>query len=188
MFLSTFINKISQAFENLDKNHCFCFDIDDTLIHTNLANFLAYQKAIYEVKNVLISPALLKNRCDKTLLLDFKPNKRESERIKALKDKFFVGFLSFTKINDLMLWFMRILQEKFSVILVTNAKYQRIETLVKYHKLENLPAIFYNPQGNKYKNCIEKFSLNAEFMTIFEDNDKEIKCAKKVGICDIIKI
>ena len=186
MFIKTFCSS-QICVSDSDENYCFCFDIDDTLIQTNLANFLAYQKAIFEVKGALINPTMLKDRCDKDLLTAFKLSKQKNEYIKVLKDRYFRSFLSFTKINNLMLCFMQILQKQYKVILVTSAKQQRIETLIKYHKLENLPTIFYNLQGNKYKNCLEKFSLNAKFMMIFEDNDKEIKDAQKAGVCDIIK-
>ena len=173
---------------DLDKNHCFCFDIDDTLIHTNLANFLAYNKAIYEVKNAFLSPALLQSRCDKNLLANFNLTTHESKRIKSLKEKYFRDFLRATKINHLLYNLMRLLQGKYSVILITNAKRKRIDSLIKYHNLRNLPTIFYNRGGNKYKNCIEKFCLDASAMSIFEDSDKDINCAMDAGIVNIIKI
>lgn len=83
---------------------------------------------------------------------------------------------------------MRLAQRKHSVMLVTNANNNRIESLIKHHRLKNLPNIFFNKSGNKYKHCIESFGLNANAMIVFEDSDKDIKYAKEVGIKNIIKI
>ncbi|MGX3011531.1 HAD hydrolase-like protein [Helicobacter sp. 23-1044] len=162
--------------------------MDDTLIHTNLANFLSYNKAICEVKNALLCPALLQSRCDKNLLANFNLTTRESNLIKSLKEKYFYDFLPTTKINHLLYSLMRLLQGKYSTILITNAKRKRIDLLIKYHNLRNLPMIFYNSGGNKYQNCIEHFCLNARGLSVFEDNDKDIKCARDAGIVNIIKI
>lgn len=32
------------------KNHTFLFDVDDTLIYTNLTNFLSYKRAILKLQ------------------------------------------------------------------------------------------------------------------------------------------
>lgn len=174
--------------EPQNSDFCFFFDIDDTLIHTNLANFLSYQKAICEVKSVEIRPTLLQNRCDKNLLANFSLNEGESKRIKSLKDKYFCEFLPTTKTNAFLFTLMQILQQKHSVILLTNAHKKRIESLLSYHNLRNLPTIFYNKSGNKYKNCIAHFRLNACAVIVFEDSDSDIKCAMDAGIVNIIKI
>lgn len=170
-----------------NKDFVFCFDIDDTLIKTNLANFLSYQKAIADIKNITISPTLLQKRCDKDLLNSLNLNTQESKKIKTLKDKYFYEFLSYTAINHFLYGFMRLLQKSHNVILITNARKPRIESLIKYHCL-NTPSIFYNKNGNKYKNCIEHFHLNATSMVVFEDSDKDIRYAKEAGIKSIIKI
>ena len=149
---------------------------------------MSYNKAICEVKNVFLSPALLQNRCDKNLLANFNLTTRESKRIKSLKDKYFHDFLPATKINHLLYSLMRLLQGKYSTILITNAKRKRIDSLIKYHNLRNLPTIFYNRGGNKYKNCIEKFCLNANGLSVFEDSDKDIECARDARIANIIKV
>lgn len=171
-----------------NKGIVFCFDIDDTLIKTNLANFLAYQKAIADIKNITISPNLLQKRCDKDLLNSLNLNTQESKKIKILKDRYFYEFLSYTAVNHILYGFMRLLQKSYDVILITNAQKIRIESLIKHHHLNTLPAIFYNKNGNKYKNCIELFSLNATSMVIFEDSDKDIQYAKEMGIINIIKV
>lgn len=174
--------------EPQNSDFCFCFDIDDTLIHTNLANFLSYQRAICEVKSVEIRPTILQNRCDKNLLANFSLNEGESNRIKSLKDKYFHDFLCATKINSFLFALMQILRQKHSVFLLTNAHKKRIESLLDYHNLRDLPMIFYNKSGNKYKNCIAHFHLNANAMIAFEDSDSDIKCAIDAGISNIIKI
>ena len=83
---------------------------------------------------------------------------------------------------------MRLLQGKYSVFLITNAKRKRIDLLIKYHNLRNLPTIFYNRGGNKYQNLIARFCLNDRAMSVFEDSDKDIECAKEARIANIIKI
>ena len=83
---------------------------------------------------------------------------------------------------------MRLLQGKYSIILITNAKRKRIDSLIKYHNLRNLPTIFYNRGGNKYQNLIARFCLNARAMSVFEDSDKDIECAKEARIANIIKV
>ncbi|MCZ6160246.1 hypothetical protein [Campylobacter ureolyticus] len=37
------------------KDYTFLFDVDDTLIYTNLTNFLSYKRAIFEVTGMVLS-------------------------------------------------------------------------------------------------------------------------------------
>lgn len=130
----------------------------------------------------------MQKRCDKNLLNSLNLNIQESKKIKILKDRYFYEFLSHTAVNHILYGFMRLLQKSYDVILITNAHKIRIESLIKHHHLNTLPAIFYNKNGNKYKNCIEIFNLNATSMVIFEDSDKDIQYAKEMGIINIIKV
>lgn len=43
------------------KNHTFLFDVDDTLIYTNLTNFLSYKRATFEVTCIVLSDKFLKD-------------------------------------------------------------------------------------------------------------------------------
>lgn len=43
------------------KNHAFLFDADDTLIYTNLTNFISYKRAIFEVTGMVLSERFLKD-------------------------------------------------------------------------------------------------------------------------------
>lgn len=130
----------------------------------------------------------MQNRCDKNLLANFSLKIREYRRIKSLKDRYFYDFLCATKINGFLYTLMQILRQKYRVILLTNAHKKRVESLLDYHNLRDLPTIFYNKSGNKYKNCIAHFHLNASAMIAFEDSDSDIKYAMDAGISNIIKI
>ncbi|MCZ6169359.1 hypothetical protein [Campylobacter ureolyticus] len=43
------------------KKLTFLFDVDDTLIYTNLTNFLSYKRAIFEVTGMVLSDKFLKD-------------------------------------------------------------------------------------------------------------------------------
>lgn len=179
---------------NLDKllkikNTIFLFDIDDTLINTNLANFLAYKDAIFSAKNFLIDEKFMLDRCDKRILKNLNLSNDEMIEIQKLKNKFFLKYLNYTKINSFALLMLRIFHKNHKVFLVTNASKNRIKSILKYHKFNQIPEIFFNKKSSgKYANFISKFNIDKSLVIIFDDSDEDIEEAKSIGIKHIFKI
>lgn len=162
----------------LDKKYTILCDIDDTLIYTNLANFLAYQKAIYEVSKIKISHKFLEKRCDGGILSSLKINDDLKLEIKALKDKYFKEFIKFTHKNQFLYKVLYELKDKKDIYILTNGDEKRINLLIDYYKIDKISKIYINKSGNKYKNCIDKFNLNPKNIIAIDDEEfSDIKTA-----------
>ena len=81
------------------KNHTFLFDVDDTLIYTNLTNFLSYKRAIFEVTGMVLSERFLKDRCDKRVLQYLNLDEQACFEIARAKERYFKEYIKQTSIN-----------------------------------------------------------------------------------------
>jgi len=86
----------------IDKETVLFFDMDGTLVYTDLANFLSYKNAIQSVikldKEIQYNP---NERFNRSTLITIVPNltKTEYEKIIEQKEKNFKKYLSQTKLN-----------------------------------------------------------------------------------------
>ena len=167
------------------------FDMDGTLIDTDLANFLSYKKAITSVTkscNILqYNPDLRFNR---SYLKNLIPNltEREYKKIIQEKEKYYINFLFETKLNSEISKILFKYYRTNKTVLVTNCRKDRALITLKHFELEDkFTNVFYretreNNKINKFQNAISKLGVSPNLIIAFENEESEIADAKKAGI------
>lgn len=164
------------------------FDLDGTLINSDLANFLSYDAAISQVLSIRSQMA-------------FDPNNRTTrETIKkqfpaicsdklyqvvAEKERLYCNYLPQTVLN---LQIISILERSIGkeIILVTNSRKKRADMLLKYHGIaKRFTHILYREDAvilNKYQLLLSKICGNNKSIVVFEDDVFDISRAIAAGI------
>jgi len=191
-------NKVTIDIENkITTNTVLFFDMDGTLIDTNLANYLAYKKAIYSITkcnlDIKYNPH---KRFNRTHLKKIIPYFSESvyEEIITKKEECYNEFLPEIKLipncTDILFKYSQINK----TILVTNCRKDRaIATLTYFGLIDKFDSLFYREFGdndkkiNKFLNAISKLDISPNFVIAFENEENEIKDAQIAGIQIIIK-
>lgn len=181
-----------KAIQEITANSILFFDMDGTLIDTDLANFLAYKRAINLVTklddNLTFNPDI---RFCRSNLKNAIPNMTENEYEKIIqeKEKCYNDFLHETKLNTEIAGILFKYSKTNKTVLVTNCRKDRAMTTLKHFGLDNkFNNIFCrefsdnNIKVNKFQNAILKLGVLPNFVIIFENEESEIADAKKAGI------
>lgn len=164
----------------LNNIECILVDFDNTIIYTDKANFLSYKEA-FEKKYGKQFLHNSKNRFTKNeLIKNFYLNKDKVNEIVDYKNKIYKKYIIHTKVNYGLLALL--LDIKIPIYICTNANCDRVKLLIDYHKLFFYKDIFFNKNGNKFENCIKKYNIDLSAIIVFEDDEREIKNALKIGI------
>jgi len=168
------------------------FDMDGTLIDTDLANFLSYKKAIVSItkldNNLAYNPDKRFNRSN---LKNAVPNLTETEyeRIIQKKEEYYNDFLHETKLKTKIADILFKYSKTNKTVLVTNCRKDRAMTTLKHFGLKDkFSHIFYrelsdkNKMVNKFQNAISKLGVPPNLVIAFENEESEIADAKRVGI------
>lgn len=174
------------------------FDMDGTLIDTNLANFLSYKKAINSVtksdNDLTFNPDKRFNRSNLKIAI---PNLTETEyeRIIQEKEEYYDDFLHETKIIAEVVNILFKYSESHKTVLVTNCRKDRAMTTLKHFGLvRHFSSILCREFGdkdqkiNKFQNAISKLGVPPSLVIAFENEEIEIEDAKNSGIQKIVKI
>ena len=174
------------------------FDMDGTLIDTNLANFLSYKKAINSVtksdNDLTFNPDKRFNRSNLKIAI---PNLTETEyeRIIQEKEEYYDDFLHETKIIAEVVNILFKYSKSHKTVLVTNCRKDRAMTTLKHFGLvRHFSSILCREFGdkdqkiNKFQNAISKLGVPPSLVIAFENEEIEIEDAKNSGIQKIIKI
>ncbi len=171
------------------------FDMDGTLVDTNLANFLSYKKAILSVTKS--NHDLTYNsdkRFNRSSLKNAVPNltMNEYERIIQEKEAFYNDFLNETKLNVETADILFKYSKTNKTVLVTNCRKDRAMTTLKHFGLDDkFSNTFYREFGdngekvNKFQNAILKLGVPPNLVIAFENEESEISDAQKAGITTI---
>lgn len=176
------------------------FDLDGTLIDTDYANWLAYNKA-YDISEFKkdIDPADdilfefdVNERVDKLRITDVLIHfgKKYCDDIIIKKKEFYSENLKFTKQIEENVDILKRFSKTNKIILVSNCSRERgIETL-KYHQLDTyFHKMFFAEDKtlseNKYENAIQLLGISPDNIVAFEDDKNQIEIAKEVGIKNI---
>lgn len=186
------INETIQDIGNKITAHTVLFfDMDGTLVETNLANFLAYKKAIITVTksnyNLIYNPDRRFNRSN---LKNAAPNLAENEYAKIIqeKEKFYNDFLHETKLNVEIADILFKYSKTNKTVLVSNCRKNRAMTTLKYFGLEDKFSHIFcrefvsNDKINKFQNAISKLGIAPNLVIAFENEEIEITDAKRAGI------
>jgi beta-phosphoglucomutase len=168
------------------------FDMDGTLVDTNLANFLSYEKAISSVtksdRNLIYNPDQRFNRSN---LKNAVPNLSEHEYDKIIKEKesYYDEFLPETKLNEMVAKILFKYSKSHKTVLVTNCRQERArKTLNHFGLADKFSNVFYRQVAdneekiNKFKNAISQLGVLPNLVIVFENENSEINDAKIAGI------
>jgi beta-phosphoglucomutase len=164
------------------------FDLDGTLVNTDLANFLSYEAAISKIFSgklkITFNPIRMTTR--ETIKNEFPELTIENiNKIVMEKELIFHKYLTKTVLNSDVASILERSNEKIN-ILATNSRKNRAEMLLKHHGLTNKFSHVLcrdsASQSEKYVD-LRKFMLGKiKSAIIFEDDYEEIKRAISAGI------
>lgn len=168
------------------------FDMDGTLVDTNFANFLSYQKAIADVTKTDYNLTYdADKRFTRSNLKIAVPNLTESqyEIIVREKEKCYKDFMHEVKPKTDMIDILEKYSRTNNTVLVTNCREGRALTTLSYFGLTNkFKSAFFrqfaenDKKTNKFKNAIVHLELQPNLIIAFENEDSEIADAKEAGI------
>jgi FMN phosphatase YigB (HAD superfamily) len=167
------------------KENYFVFDLDNTLVKTNKSNNEAYAEAIKGItgKTILIK----QKRFTRDKIVSYFPNIDKCEIIKIIQQKedVFHNYLNKTLLNIQLYKILKIINElNMNTILLTQSSKKRAEQILEYYSLTHFFKQIYCKEDynncNKYRFLKENFDIKN--LILFENENKEIKKAKQIGL------
>lgn len=172
----------------------FVFDLDNTLIKTDVANNLAYSAAIHQVVNqeYVIDFAKRFTRSELHRLIPVL-SQYQIERIVAIKEQLFGSYICKTILNKDLVNILK-LQYKSGehTILLTNSRSERAIQLCSYYNISQYftQSFYYEDcRGNKYS-FLKSKGYDIRNIILYENDEFSIKDAIDNGIYleNIIKV
>jgi beta-phosphoglucomutase len=176
---------------NLVTSSIVCFDLDGTLIQTDKANNLAYEKAVrWVLGHNMTLPSEPGQRFEKKSLMTSFPHlsDHETQAIVSLKGVFYNEFLAETHINSSIFEQLKMSAEHKLTILITKANIKRAKMLLEYHRLtEYFQAFFSLDQvsgsHNKYAAAFNSLGINQlAQVSVFDNEIGELGDALIAGV------
>lgn len=168
------------------------FDMDGTLVDTNLANFSAYKKAVDSVlqtdTNLVYNPEIRFNR---SMLKASFPQltDKELEKVIQIKESLYDEFLNVTTLIDENVRVLLKYSKSNKTYLVTNCRKERaLKTLNHFGIIDKFTNVFYrifddnNKKVNKFENALSILGVPPNIVIAFENEEIEIADAKSAGI------
>ena len=168
------------------------FDLDGTLIDTDYANFISFQKAIQAVikpnQQIEFNP---NERFNRTILKREYPNlkKNEYNEIIHRKELYYSKHLPLTKPIDVVINILTTYCQSNVTVLVTNCRRERaIETLTQHNLIDLFTHRFYrNPNCeslhiNKFTEALNTLKFDTRNIIVFENEAFEENEAIMAGI------
>lgn len=168
------------------------FDMDGTLVDTNLANFLAYKKALDSVlqtdTQLIYNP---KHRFNRGVLKTNFPDLTDIEigKVIQVKESLYDEFLNVTTLIDENVEVLLKYSKTNQTYLVTNSRKDRaLKTLNHFGLTEKFTNVFYrvfddnNRKINKFENALSILGVPPNIVIAFENEKTEIINAKNAGI------
>lgn len=192
----TAIEKQIAALGDLDlrigESDVLFFDMDDTLIDTGYANYLAYKGAIeLSMKSkfhIRFSP---EKRFDRQEIRRLFPalSQTKYEEIITLKNELYLYCLPQTMLNPLVAYVLNTYRKRNTVVLVTNANEGRALQTLEYHGLlDKFDFKFFKGKdgevkfSNKFLNALMNLGISPNNVFIIENEKSERDAAQMIGI------
>lgn len=174
----------------------FFFDLDGTLVNTHEANYRAYKQAIYEVTN---------NKPDERLRAYIRTGESsggflpklvpgisddDMDAINSRKKEVYPDHLHVSELNVYLSTFLRQMSEHYVTALVTTAKKENAEAVLRAHDISSLFTfkVFghdvrnMKPDPEAYLTALKRANLRADEVIAFEDSEKGLAAANAAGI------
>lgn len=185
--------KEKNHFVLIEKHTILFFDMDGTLVDTNIANFLSYKEAVFDVVGKEISFVSYNptERFNRSMLRVLFPYLTESdyEKIIQQKERCYKDYLPQT---TLIKENIEILLKYFTThrtVLVSNCRQDRVGETLSYHGLDDkFTDMFCRDKNysyakiNKYQNAITSLGIAPDYVVAFENEQIEIADAVSAGI------
>ena len=183
---------------NIGSNYSVLFfDMDGTIVNSDVANSLAYQKAISMViKENQFFSEFSKGRITRESLWTLIHGLTMDDYVKIveLKEFFFNQFLCEIQLNNDVIEIIKKYQGQKLLVLVTNSSKKRAMAILELCDLldkfdflvfqNNLDSVW----ENKYSKALAVAVIDPAQVVCFDDDDAEIIKAQNTGIKAIVKI
>lgn len=181
---------LQQFYKNLDcyvkPESVFIFDMDGTLVNSDIANFNAYSEALSPTIN--LAQRYIAGRITRASLSELGVSRTMQCSIVSKKREVYSKYLKDTIKMPLACKILEIVSKTNMTILATQSEKQRAIDTLQYHDLHAkfTHSVFHEDlqeeQQNKYAHVVQKYNLNPQDVFVFEDNEIEIANALTAGI------
>lgn len=181
---------LQQFYKNLDcyvkPESVFIFDMDGTLVNSDIANFNAYSEALSPTIN--LAQRYIAGRITRASLSELGVSRKMQESVISQKREIYNKYLKDTIKMPLACKILEIVSKTNMTILATQSEKQRAIDTLQYHDLHAkfTHSVFredlQEEQQNKYAHVVQKYNLNPQDIFVFEDNEIEIANALTAGI------
>lgn len=167
------------------------FDMDGTLVDTNLANFLSYRNAILDIMKSNYNLTYIPDkRFNRSALASTIPDltTEEYDSIVRKKEEYYFNFIHTTTLIKETADVLFRYAKTNKIFLVTNSKTKRTTTTLDHFGItDKFSNIFCKDTNilhktNKYKNAISILGIKPPSVIVFEDEEVEICRAIQAGI------
>ncbi len=167
------------------------FDMDGTLVNTDMANYLSYKKAIQLVTQTNFDIPFNNHRFTRSSIKSILPNLTpiEYNEIIMHKNISYQDYLSQTTLNSLVAEILIKYSRTNQTVLVTNCREDRALMTLDYHRIgDKFNNYFFrkeninNEKINKFRNAISCLNISPKLVVAFENEEAEIEDALIAGI------
>lgn len=164
------------------------FDLDGTLVDSDLANFLSYKDAVMRVLSRQVNMDTFQSaRITREILAEIIPNITDEQLIKIAlqKERIYPKYLSKTNINPQLIEIIDQSGGK-DVVLATDSRRYRADMLLNHHGLTEKFSrkIYRNTEDkrNKYVRLMSEIPKEKMSIMVFENDEHAIDLAIACGI------
>lgn len=169
-------------------------DLDGTLVDTHEANFNAYKLALEDFGIALTFDEFKKSigHQAKTFLPWFAPALTEAQldEVAEKKKDYYKKLAHLSVPNQQLIDFLSYLKPNHIIALVTTAKRENAETILRYHNLSEMfdfvvtfeDVTDSKPSPEAYKVALKRADLNPNEVIAFEDSTSGVTAASEAGI------
>jgi beta-phosphoglucomutase len=186
------MERISEILNKITVDTVLFFDMDETLIDTNIANFLSYKKAIQTfIQSDLDLEYNPEQRFNRGVLKKTIPNLSDEvyNNIIQEKERLYQDYLPEMKLNKNVADILFKYSTRNKTVLVTNCRKDRaLLTLNHFGLTDRFNSIFFRnindneTKENKFKNAITSLDISPDSIIVFENEKEEIADAIEAGI------